>query len=193
MNIRLDSKFDHAWQWDMGHRLILEGAAPGVEVHYANSLSENALITVAYAAGEQVVAAVPNILLLEALCISVYVYAGQTMHTACIGVVARAKPDGYIYTPTEIKSWEQLNTRIDVLERMDPESVTRAADRAERAAEQARQAAQNIASKADGMKIDPETGELILTAGEREIDRVQIPQGGEGVGFASWGYDVESK
>ena len=45
MNIRLDSKFDHAWQWDMGHRLILEGAAPGVEVHYANSLSENALIT----------------------------------------------------------------------------------------------------------------------------------------------------
>ena len=116
MNIRLDSKFDHAWQWDMGHRLILEGAAPGVEVHYANSLSENALTTVAYAAGEQVVADVPNILLQEALCISVYVYAGQTMHTACIGVVARAKPDGYIYTPTEIKSWEQLENRIEVME-----------------------------------------------------------------------------
>lgn len=117
MNIRLDSEFDHAWQWDMGHRLILEGAAPGVEVHYANSLSENALIAVAYAVGEQVVADVPNILLQEALCISVYVYAGQTMHTACIGVVARAKPDGYIYTPTEIKGWEQLEKRIEVIER----------------------------------------------------------------------------
>ena len=116
MNIRLDSRFDHAWQWDQGHRLILEGASPGVEVHYANSLSENALIAEAYADGELVVADVPNILLQEALCISVYVYAGQTMHTACIGVVSRAKPDGYIYTPTEIKSWEQLEDRIKVME-----------------------------------------------------------------------------
>lgn len=116
MNIRLDSRFDHAWQWDKGHRLILEGAAPGVEVHYANSLSENALIAKAYADGEVVVADVPDVLLQEALCISVYVYAGQTLHTACIGVVARAKPDDYIYSPTETKTWEQLDERVEALE-----------------------------------------------------------------------------
>lgn len=116
MNIRLDSRYDHAWQWDLNHRMILEGVAPGVEVHYANSLSENALIVKAYAAGELVVADVPNILLQEALDISVYVYTGQTKHTAFIGVTARAKPDDYIYTPTELQSWEQLEERVTALE-----------------------------------------------------------------------------
>lgn len=112
MNIRLKSGYSNAWQWDLDHRLILEGVAAGTEVHYSNADSAEALVLDAYQEGDQIFADVPNILLQEAKDISVYIYDGHVEHTAFIAVWGRAKPADYIYTETEIKRYELLLKRI---------------------------------------------------------------------------------
>ena len=118
LNIRLERGFDHAWQWDLNHRLILNGVEPGVEVHFSNCHSEKALVTETYADGELVFANVPNIMFTEAADISVFVNIGEQVTDAVlISVFERPKPEEYVYTETEVKSLEALERRIDELEK----------------------------------------------------------------------------
>lgn len=118
LNIRLERGFDHAWQWDLNHRLILDGCNSGIEVHFSSCYSEKALVTETYADGELVFANVPNIMLTKAADISVFVYIDdQVAHSALISVFERPKPEDYIYTETEVKSLEALERRLDALEK----------------------------------------------------------------------------
>lgn len=116
--IQLESGFDHAWQWDLNHRLILDGVNSGIEVHFSNCHSEKALVTETYADGELVFANMPNIMFTKAADISVYVYIDeQVTHSALISVFERPKPEDYVYTETEVKSFESLERRLDELEK----------------------------------------------------------------------------
>ena len=118
LSIRLERGFDHAWQWDLNHRLILDGCNSGIEVHFSSCYSENALVTETYADGELVFANVPNIMLTKAADISVFVYIDdQVAHSALISVFERPKPEDYIYTETEVKRFEDLERRLNELEK----------------------------------------------------------------------------
>lgn len=111
--IQLESGKNYAWQWDLGHRLILEDIQPGTEVHFSKCTMPEALVMVPYADGEKRVVDVPNILLQDAEEISVYIYcAEKVVHTACINVYERPKPSDYVYTETEVKRYETLAKRI---------------------------------------------------------------------------------
>ena len=116
--LRLESGFDHAWQWDLNHRFILDGVDADTEVHFSNCYFEKALVTEAYADGEMVFANVPNIMLTKAADISVFVYIDdQVAHSALISVFERPKPEDYVYTETEVKSFDSLERRLDELEK----------------------------------------------------------------------------
>ena len=49
---------------------------------------------------------------------NVYAYDGKhTKHAARFEIVPRSKPDTYVYTETELKTWDELCERIDEIEK----------------------------------------------------------------------------
>lgn len=109
------------YQWDINQTITSSELAEGDEVHFYNMTLKRALVVKAYAKNGVIVADVPNILLQEALAIKAYRYVtiGDSRHTLeeySFPVVARAIPDDYIYTETEILSYEALDKRITKLE-----------------------------------------------------------------------------
>lgn len=100
------------YQWDLNRKLLVQDASI-TEVHFCNRTEECSLV-VEVVDG---VANVPNILLQDNFRIKVYGYDGEaTKHSATFGVIARSKPADYIYTETEIKRFESLETRLAALE-----------------------------------------------------------------------------
>ena len=105
-----------AFQWDMNLKLIVED--PSItKVNFCNKTSDYSLV-VEVIDGE---VNIPNILLQE--CFDIHVYANcylDDMEFAkveeVIKVIERCKPDDYVYTETEIWSYEQLENRVDNLE-----------------------------------------------------------------------------
>lgn len=60
---------------------------------------------------------VPNILLQDELKLRVYAYnRDYTKFEEDFKIIPRSKPAGYVYTPTEIKSFEALEARVETLE-----------------------------------------------------------------------------
>lgn len=107
---------DKFYQWDIDRKLILEDKSI-VEVHFCNRTEDCALKCEAYELDGLWVADVPNVLLQTDWRIRVYAYDGQaTLHEARYDVVARSKPEDYVYTEEELKSWEELEVRIDQIE-----------------------------------------------------------------------------
>ena len=103
---------EHFWQWDLNQKLIVEDPEIN-EVHFCNRTDDCSLVV-------EVVdglANVPNILLQQDWKIKVYAYSvDHTKHEACFKVKTRSKPADYVYTETEIKSWEAYGERIAALE-----------------------------------------------------------------------------
>lgn len=105
-----------AFQWDINLKLIVED--PSItKVSFCNKTSDYSLV-VEVIDGE---VNIPNILLQE--CFDIHVYANcylDNMEFAkveeVIKVIERCKPDDYVYTETEIWSYEQLENRVDNLE-----------------------------------------------------------------------------
>lgn len=109
------------WQWDTGQRLIVQHETCS-EVHFCNGTSDCSLVVEVYEEDGLRLANVPNILLQTAKAIKVFAYVcdGEDRHTeraAVLPVFQRTKPDDYIYTETEVKSYEKLYERIDELEK----------------------------------------------------------------------------
>lgn len=100
----------HFYQWDINQKLVVGKAAKFV--HYYNGIDENALVV-------DVVdgfADVPNIYLTENWTIHAFAFDGEkVIGAAAFEVVPRAKPDDYVYSQTEVKTWEQLDQKIDTL------------------------------------------------------------------------------
>lgn len=103
---------EHFYQWDLNRKLEVKDASIK-EVHFCNRTDDCSLV-VEVVDG---VANVPNILLQDNFRINVYGYDGEaTKHSATFAVKARSKPADYVYTETEVKSWEVYGERIAALE-----------------------------------------------------------------------------
>lgn len=103
-------------QWDKDRKVIVTGFEGGAEVHFASPGDDHGAYVVELTGGE---AAVPNILLTMAGVINVYVYpADRTVFAAALPVMAREKPDDYIYTETEVLSYKTLNEKIGDLAKL---------------------------------------------------------------------------
>ena len=99
------------WQWDLNQHLTV--ADDCTEVHYLDRGAPSTL-TVEVKNGK---ADIPNILLQKAgrLIVYAYIIDAQDHHTKIcetFGISARPKPDDYVYTETEVKTWSDLQSQI---------------------------------------------------------------------------------
>lgn len=103
-------------QWDKDRKVIVTGFEDGAEVHFASPGDDHGAYVVELTGGE---AAVPNILLTMAGVVNVYVYpADRTVFAVALPVMAREKPDDYIYTETEVLSYKTLDEKIGDLAKL---------------------------------------------------------------------------
>ena len=104
------------FQWDLDRKLIVDDDNIK-EVHFCNRTTDCALPVATYKEGELTVVNVPNLILQESFRINVYAYDGEyTKHAARFEVVPRSKPDTYVYTETEIKTWDELYELVKQIE-----------------------------------------------------------------------------
>ena len=97
-------------QWDLNRKVIVTGYEGVAEVHFASPRDDHGAYVVELKDGE---AEIPNILLTMAGTINVYVYpADRTVFATALWVMAREKPDDYVYTETEVLSWRTLDEKI---------------------------------------------------------------------------------
>ena len=107
---------EYFYQWDLDRKLVVED--PEItEVHFCNRTDNCSLVCETYVEDGVTLANVPNILLQTDWRIHVYAYDGaHTKHDECYDVKSRTKPADYVYTETEVKTWEELEARIKALE-----------------------------------------------------------------------------
>lgn len=109
------------WQWDTGRQIDCAGLQAGTKVQFAYSDTQTLSTAVKTADGASV-ADVPNQLLLRPGVLMVYAYVTEadgvsyTKYAARINVQARPKPDDYVYTPTEVQSWQTIRNEIGDLD-----------------------------------------------------------------------------
>lgn len=99
------------WQWDLNQQLTVAGDC--TEVHYLDRGAPSTM-TLAVKDGK---ADIPNILLQKAgrLVVYAYIIDEQDHHTkVCetFGIAPRPKPAEYVYTETEVKTWNDLQAQI---------------------------------------------------------------------------------
>lgn len=101
------------YQWDIDQRVVVEDRSI-TQVHYCNRTDDCALICECYELDSLWVADVPNILLQDNWRIRVYAYDGcATRHEQRFDVIARSKPDTYVYTETEVLNYETIKAQMD--------------------------------------------------------------------------------
>lgn len=100
------------YQWEVNQKLIVENELVK-EVHFSNATTPKALVVEVV----EGMAEIPNILLQSNFDIKAFGYCGQSVRESyVINVIARAKPEDYVYTETEVKSYEALEERVTALE-----------------------------------------------------------------------------
>lgn len=105
------------YQWDINRVLIVEDETIK-EVHFANCLCNEARVCEVKPGFDWRYVNIPNELLQEYMDIKAWAYDGNiTKHCATFPVEKRAKPADYVYTPTEVKSYEALEERVEELEK----------------------------------------------------------------------------
>lgn len=103
------------YQWDINQRLIVDDSSI-TEVHFCNRTGECSLVCEVYKENGLNLVNVPNILFHNYFDIYVYAYDGNcTKHSKRFGVMSRSKPADYVYTETEVKSWEELAAKVEEL------------------------------------------------------------------------------
>lgn len=101
------------YQWDLEQKITGTSFRVGDQIHFTTPSMSNALVVVCYDIEGDVVADVPNVLLQGVEPITAYRYRGhRTRHEYIFPIVQRAKPDDYVYTETEVKSFEALEKQI---------------------------------------------------------------------------------
>jgi hypothetical protein len=108
------------WQWDTGQKLIVEDASIN-EVHFHDGLNSQALVCEVYELDGLRVVNIPNVVLQDNCDMKIFTFVkdndgGYTKHSATIKVNRRSRPADYVYTETEVKNYEDLEKRIQVLE-----------------------------------------------------------------------------
>ena len=103
---------EHFYAWDLDQQIVVDDPSI-VEVHFCNR-TEDVSLVVEVVDG---LANVPNILLQSSFDMRVFAYDGKaTRYDAVFKVKAKTKPSDYVYTETEIKSYEYLENKIREIE-----------------------------------------------------------------------------
>ena len=146
------------YQWDINQKLIVADDSI-TEVHFSNRTDNLSLVRDIYNEGDLRVVFVPNVLLQTNWPIKVYAYRkDHTEVSQTFRVIEKAKPQDYVYTPDEVKTWEELNDRVTALEKsgISPEAIAKAVE--DYLAEHP--ITSNIVS------VNGQTGEVVLTASD---------------------------
>lgn len=112
---------EYFYQWDIGQRLVVEDETI-IKVHFCNRTGDCALSCSVYEEDGLRLVNVPNILLQSTNNVRVYgcIEEGDDICFAkemqIFRVIARNKPEEYVYTEDDIKNWDSLETRISALE-----------------------------------------------------------------------------
>lgn len=108
MKPELSNGQSHFWQWDTKQKIKVDGEAK--ELHYIG-------IDGAVEVDGDGWAAVPDELLQNSGTLLGWAYlTDHTIERFTVGVRPRTKPPDYVYTPTEIKTWTELEQKIRELE-----------------------------------------------------------------------------
>ena len=103
---------EHFYAWDIDQQIVVDDPSIA-EVHFCNR-TEDVSLVVEVVDG---LANVPNILLQSSFDMRVFGYDGKaTRYDAVFKVKAKTKPSDYVYTETEIKSYEYLENKIREIE-----------------------------------------------------------------------------
>lgn len=109
MKIELSNGQLKFWQWDAGQKVQVPENVPTVHLKFGKSAVELPVL-------DRWVD-VPDELLQTGKDILLWTYdEDHTLDAVRIPVEKRLKPADYVYTPTEIKTWESLDSRIKALE-----------------------------------------------------------------------------
>ena len=114
---KLEDGRTELFQWDLNRRLIISDQSI-TAVHFCNKTDDCSLVCEVYEEGDARLVNIPNILLQTDWDIRAYAYCGEcyTKQAAKFKVNARSKPADYVYTETEVKSWDSLEQRVEALE-----------------------------------------------------------------------------
>ena len=105
------------FQWDIKQRLIVEDASIE-QVHFCNRTDDCSLKREVYNEGGKRIVNVPDILLQDDWRIHVYAWdKNYTKYEEVFEVVKRTKPANYVYTEEEITEFEDLEKRLDEIEK----------------------------------------------------------------------------
>lgn len=108
MKPELSNGQSHFWQWDTKQKIKVDGEAK--ELHYIG-------IDGAVEVDGDGWAAVPDELLQNSGTLLGWAYlTDHTVERFTVGVSPRSKPPDYVYTPTEVKTWTELEKKIRELE-----------------------------------------------------------------------------
>lgn len=123
MKIEIANDRVRFYQWDSGQQLIISDDGLCNEVHFAYPEKEQTLVCRILEKDGLRVANVPNVLLQCSGRLAVYLYykdesGSETRFSKHFQILARPKPDDYVYTETEVLSYGCLERRITELERV---------------------------------------------------------------------------
>lgn len=111
------------YQWDIDRKIIVQDAEI-TQVHFCNRTDECSLVCETYQENGLTLVNVPNILLQTDWRINVYAYdKNYTKFSKCFNVVKRSKPESYVYTETEILSFNTLLDKMNSIEENIGEAV----------------------------------------------------------------------
>ena len=121
MNLKMVTGKDSFYQWDTNQYLEAEGLAENQEVHFCRKHDTVALVCRVRKADGKLIVDVPNELLQTGEPITAYVFTrdetgNRTCHAQSFNVLPRVKPADYVYTQTEVLSYQQLDVRLNALE-----------------------------------------------------------------------------
>lgn len=108
------------YQWDRNRQLKIDTVDidSNFEIHCCHANDNTSLIVAPMIEGDSILANIPNILLQRSGFLRVYVVAsGDTIYDQSFYVMSRPRPDDYVYTETEVKSYDALDKRITALEK----------------------------------------------------------------------------
>ena len=110
---KLQDGREHLWQWDSNRKVIVND--PNIkQVHFSNYVDPVAYVVEV----KNGLADIPNILLQDIFNIVCYGYIDEyTKVEQTFTVTPRNKPTDYVYTETEIRSYEYLEKKLDEIEK----------------------------------------------------------------------------
>lgn len=108
------------WQWDLNQKLIVENDTIN-EVHFCDGIGNCSLVCEVYELDGLRVANIPNVILQDNCDMNIFAFVkdqngSYTKHREVLKVNRRSKPADYIYTDTEVKSYEKLEKRVTEIE-----------------------------------------------------------------------------